>query len=140
MSQNILGIDVGGSSVKAGVVDVTTGQLLGEMISAPTPQPSTPDRMAAVIAGLAARLPQAQGSVRGAFPSVVRDGVIRTAANIDHSWLGANGAAVVGRALHRPVVFLNDADAAGVAEMHWGAGKGVTGTALMLTFGTGIGS
>jgi polyphosphate glucokinase len=140
MSQNVLGIDVGGSSVKAGVVDVTSGQLLGEMISAPTPKPSTPDRMAGVIAGLAARLPQAQGSVGVAFPSVVRDGVIRTAANIDHSWLGANGAAVVGRALERPVVFLNDADAAGVAEMRWGAGRDVTGSAIMLTFGTGIGS
>jgi polyphosphate glucokinase len=140
MSTNLLGIDVGGSSVKAGVVEVTTGQLLGEMISAPTPQPSTPERLAAVIAGLAARLPQAQGSVGVAFPSVVRNGVIRTAANIDHSWLGANGAAVVGRALNRPVVFLNDADAAGVAEMRWGAGMGCKGTAVMLTFGTGIGS
>ena len=140
MSQNLLGIDVGGSSVKAGVVEVTTGRLLGEMISAPTPRPSTPDRLAAVIADLAARLPLAQGSVGVAFPSVVRHGVIRTAANIDHSWLGANGAAVVGRALNRPVVFLNDADAAGVAEMRWGAGMGLTGTAIMLTFGTGIGS
>jgi polyphosphate glucokinase len=140
MSQNLLGIDVGGSSVKAGVVEVTTGRLLGEMISAPTPRPSTPDRLATVIAGLAARLPLAQGSVGVAFPSVVRHGVIRTAANIDHSWLGANGAAVVGRALNRPVVFLNDADAAGVAEMRWGAGMGFKGTAIMLTFGTGIGS
>lgn len=140
MSQNLLGIDVGGSSVKAGVVEVTTGRLLGEMISAPTPQPSTPERLAAVIAGLASSLPQAQGSVGVAFPSVVRHGVIRTAANIDRSWLGANGAAVVGRAINRPVVFLNDADAAGVAEMRWGAGMGFTGTAIMLTFGTGIGS
>jgi polyphosphate glucokinase len=140
MKHNVLGIDVGGSSVKAGVVEVATGQVLGETISAPTPNPSTPDRLAAVIAGLAARLPQAQGSVGVAFPSVVRQGVIRTAANIDHSWLGADGAAVVGRVLNRPVVFLNDADAAGVAEMRWGAGMGVTGTVLMLTFGTGIGS
>ena len=140
MNQNVLGIDVGGSSVKAGVVDVTTGQLVEEMISAPTPKPSTPDRMATVIAGLAARLPQAQGAVGVAFPSVVRDGVIRTAANIDHSWLGVNGAAVVGRVLNRPVVFLNDADAAGVAEMRWGAGRGLMGSAIMLTFGTGIGS
>jgi len=140
MKQNLLGIDVGGSSVKAGMVDVATGVVLGVMISAPTPRPSTPERLAEVIADLAARLPQAQGSVGVAFPSVVRQGVVRTAANIDHSWLGADGAAVVGRALRRPVVFLNDADAAGVAEMRWGAGVGVTGTALMLTFGTGIGS
>ncbi len=140
MSHNLLGIDVGGSSVKAGVVNVTSGQLLGEMIASPTPRPSTPERLAAVIADLAARLPQAQGGVGVAFPSVVRNGVIRTAANIDPSWLGANGAAVVGRALNRPVVFLNDADAAGIAEMRWGAGKDVKGTAMMLTFGTGIGS
>ena len=140
MSQKLLGIDVGGSSVKAGVVDVGTGQVLGDMITAPTPQPSTPDRLAKVIAGLAQRLPPAQGSVGVAFPSVVRQGVIRTAANIDHSWLGANGAAVVSRALNRPVTFLNDANAAGVAEMRWGAGKGLNGTAIMLTFGTGIGS
>jgi polyphosphate glucokinase len=140
MSQNLLGIDVGGSSVKAGVVAVSTGQLLGEMISAPTPKPSTPERLAAVIAALAARLPQASGSVGVAFPSVVRNGVVRTAANIDQSWLGTHGGAVVGRALNRPVVFLNDADAAGLAEMRWGAGMGVTGTAIMLTFGTGIGS
>jgi len=140
MNQQLLGIDVGGSSVKAGVVDVSQGVVLGEVISAATPQPSTPQRLADVIAGLAARLPQAQGGVGVAFPSVVRHGVIRTAANIDHSWLGADGAAVVGRALSRPVVFLNDADAAGLAEMHWGAGRGVTGTAIMLTFGTGIGS
>jgi polyphosphate glucokinase len=140
MSQQLLGIDVGGSSVKAGVVDVSTGRLLGEMIWAPTPQPSTPQHLAEVIAGLAARLPQATGSVGVAFPSVVRQGVVRTAANIDHAWLGANGAAVVGQVLRRPVIFLNDADAAGIAEMRWGAGQGMTGTAMMLTFGTGIGS
>ena len=140
MKQNLLGIDVGGSFVKAGVVDVATGQVLGETVSAPTPRPSTPERLAEVIAGLAARLPLAQGGDGVAFPSDVRQGIIRTAANIDHSWLGANGAAVVGRVLNRPVVFLNDADAAGVAEMRWGAGMDVTGTALMLTFGTGIGT
>ncbi len=140
MSQNLLGIDVGGSSVKAGVVDVTTGRLLGEMISAPTPQPSTPDRLAEVIAGLAGRLPNAQGPVGIAFPSVVHDGIIRTATNIDRSWIGVNGADLVGRALNRPVRFLNDADAAGLAEMRWGAGAGLQGPVMMLTFGTGIGS
>ena len=140
MSQNVLGIDVGGSSIKAGVVAVASGQLLGEMISAPTPKPSTPQSVAALISSLAAQLPPTQGAVGVAFPSVVRQGVIRTAANIDHAWLGADGAAITGRALNRPVVFVNDADAAGLAEMHWGAGRGVNGTAIMLTFGTGIGS
>lgn len=140
MSQNVLGIDVGGSSIKAGVVAVASGQLLGEMISAPTPKPSTPQSVAALISSLAAQLPPTQGAVGVAFPSVVRQGVIRTAANIDHAWLGADGAAITGRVLNRPVVFVNDADAAGLAEMHWGAGRGVNGTAIMLTFGTGIGS
>jgi polyphosphate glucokinase len=140
MTRKVLGIDVGGSSVKAGLVDVDSGRLLGELISAPTPQPSSPPGVMQVIAGLAQRLPGAQGPVGLAFPSVVKSGRVRTAANIDPSWLGADGAALAERTLGRPAVFLNDADAAGIAEMRWGAGRGVTGTAIMLTFGTGIGT
>ncbi len=126
--------------IKAGVVDLTAGRVVGEMISAPTPRPSTPDRVATEIAGLAGRLPHAQGPVGVAFPAVVRRGIVRTATNVDHSWIGADGAAIVGRALNRPVNFLNDADAAGLAEMRWGAGAGLQGPVMMLTFGTGIGS
>jgi polyphosphate glucokinase len=140
MSCKVLGIDVGGSSVKAGLVDVDSGRLIGELISARTPQPSSPAGVMQVIAGLAQRLPGAEGAVGLAFPSVVQSGRVRTAANIDPSWLGADGAALAERALGRPAVFLNDADAAGIAEMRWGAGRGVTGTAIMLTFGTGIGT
>lgn len=140
MTRHLLGIDVGGSSVKAGLVDLEAGRLSGELISAPTPQPSMPAVLIPVIAGLAARLPGAQGKVGVAFPSVVKQGKVRTAANIDASWLGVDGASLVERALELPAVFLNDADAAGIAEMAWGAGRGTTGTAIMLTFGTGIGT
>jgi polyphosphate glucokinase len=140
MTRHILGIDVGGSSVKAGVVDVDAGHLLGDLISAPTPQPSTPTAMLPVFAGLAAKLPAAQGPIGLAFPSVVKQGKVRTAANIDSAWIGADGAALIGRELGRPAVFLNDADAAGVAEVTWGAGRATKGTVIMLTFGTGIGT
>jgi polyphosphate glucokinase len=135
-----MGIDVGGSSVKAGLVDVDSGRLIGELMSAPTPQPAAPPAVMQVVAGLAAQLPGAQGPVGLAFPSVVKSGRVRTAANIDQAWLGLDGAALAERTLGRPAVVLNDADAAGIAEMRWGAGRGVTGTAIMLTFGTGIGT
>ena len=125
--------------MKAGVVDVRSGQLLAGMISAPTPQPATPDALAGVIAALAAQLPSA-GPVGVAFPAVIKRGRVRTAANIDHAWLGVDGAALVGPRVGRPVVFLNDADAAGLAEMRWGAGRGAQGPVIMLTFGTGIGA
>jgi len=136
----VLGIDVGGSSVKAGPLDLQAGRLAGELISAPTPRPSTPAALMAVFTGLARRLPATSGRVGVAFPSVVKDGTAFTAANIDHSWIGTDGATLAARALGRPVLFLNDADAAGIAEMRWGAGRDCQGTAIMLTFGTGIGS
>ncbi|MGH8261041.1 MAG: polyphosphate--glucose phosphotransferase [Steroidobacteraceae bacterium] len=140
MARTVLGVDVGGSSIKAGLVDVESGALLSELISAPTPQPATPRAMMPVIAGLAARLPGSSESVGLCFPSVVKRGRIRTAANIDSSWLGVDGAALAAGALGRRVVFLNDADAAGLAEMRWGAGRGLGGPVVMLTLGTGIGS
>ncbi len=140
MACAMLGVDVGGSSIKAGVVDVESGELMAELISAPTPQPATPQAMIPAIAQLAARLPGWSGPIGLCFPSVVKRGRIRTAANIDSSWLGVEGAELTARALGRPVVFLNDADAAGLAEMRWGAGRGLTGPVVMVTLGTGIGS
>jgi len=144
MARVLLGVDVGGSSVKAALVDVERGQLAGELIAAPTPRPSAPAALLPVIASLAARLPPPAGSAGGAvgiaFPSVIQDGVVRTAANIDPAWLGADGAALASRALGIPVRLLNDADAAGMAEMRFGSGRGLTGTVIMLTFGTGIGT
>ncbi|HZO21043.1 MAG TPA: ROK family protein [Steroidobacteraceae bacterium] len=140
MTRQVLGFDVGGSSVKAGVVDVEAGRLIGELISAPTPQPSTPAALMPVLSGLVLRLPAAEAAIGVAFPSVVKQGKVRTAANIDASWIGADGASLAAHALGRPALFLNDADAAGVAEVTWGAGRGVMGTVIMLTLGTGIGT
>jgi polyphosphate glucokinase len=136
----VLGLDVGGSSIKAGAVDLLAGRLASDLISEPTPQPSDPAHLVGALARLAARLPQARGSVGVAFPSVVKRGQVRTAANIDHAWIGTDGAALVARTLERPAAFLNDADAAGLAEIQLGAGKGVMGSVVMITLGTGIGT
>jgi polyphosphate glucokinase len=140
MAQKLLGIDVGGSSIKAAVVDVDAGRLVGDLISSPTPLPSTPGAMLTVFKGLAGQLPESTGAVGIAFPSVVKRGKVCTAANIDQSWIGVDGPALVAGPLGRPVVFLNDADAAGVAEVKWGAGRDTKGTVIMITFGTGIGT
>jgi polyphosphate glucokinase len=140
MARTILGVDVGGSSIKAGLVDVDGGRLEGEIVSTPTPQPSTPQATMKAIAQLAEQVSGSGGPVGLCFPSVVKNGRIRTAANIDKSWLGIDGAALAASALGRPVAFLNDADAAGLAEMRWGAGRGLAGPVVMLTLGTGIGS
>jgi polyphosphate glucokinase len=140
MSRKIQGFDVGGSSVKAGLVDIDAGQIVGELMSAATPRPATPQGVMEVIAGLSRRMPEPGGGVGIALPSVVQKGVARTAANIDQAWVGTDAAALAAQVLRRPAECLNDADAAGFAEMRWGAGKGVTGMVFMLTFGTGIGS
>ncbi len=139
MSDYVLGIDVGGSSIKGGLVDVTTGRLASEITSVPTPQPSSPDAVMRSVAELARRLP-AKGPVGIAFPEAIKNGKAQTAANVDQHWIGTDGVALVQQTLGRPGVFLNDADAAGVAEITWGAGRGTSGTVIMLTFGTGIGT
>jgi len=140
MPRKVIGIDVGGSSIRAGLVDVDSGKRIGELISEPTPQPASPENIMSVVASLTARLPGALPRLGLAVPSVVQRGTVRTAANIDKAWVGVDGASLAQRTLGRPAVFLNDADAAGIAEMRWGAGRGVTGTVIMLTFGTGIGT
>jgi polyphosphate glucokinase len=136
---SILGIDVGGSAIKGGLVDVTTGRLLGEIASVPTPKPSTPAEVMKQVAVLGQRMPGATAA-GFAFPSVVKRNIARTAANVDTSWIGTDGAALASHTLGIPTVFLNDADAAGLAEMKWGAGRDTPGTVIMLTFGTGIGT
>ncbi len=135
----LLGIDVGGSSIKAGLVDVAAGHIVGELASHPTPKPSTPAAVMKAVATLAGELPST-GPVGFAFPSVVKQGKARTAAHVDASWVDADGAELVRQTLGRPCAFLNDADAAGIAEMSCGAGRDIPGTAIMVTFGTGIGT
>jgi polyphosphate glucokinase len=136
----ILGIDVGGSSVKAALVDVQAGRVSGAVVTVPTPRPSTPAVLTQVFVELADQFPGARGPVGVAFPSVIKAGTAYTAAHIDPGWVGTNGAALASGALGRPVLFLNDADAAGIAEMRFGSGRGCAGAVVMLTFGTGVGT
>ncbi|PZG16303.1 polyphosphate--glucose phosphotransferase [Nonomuraea aridisoli] len=131
---NVLGIDIGGSGVKGAPVDTEAGTLAAERLRIPTPEPSTPDAVAGVVAEIVRHFSW-DGPVGVTFPGVVVDGVVRTAANVDPAWIGADAAELFGGA-----TVLNDADAAGLAEMRFGHGRGRRGTVLMLTFGTGIGS
>jgi polyphosphate glucokinase len=134
-----LGIDIGGTGIKAAPVDVVTGQLAAARNKIATPQPATPEAVTDVVRELAASFGWT-GPVGVTFPGVITNGVVRTAANVDKSWIGTDAAALFGKAIDTEVSVLNDADAAGIAEMTFGAGKGERGTVLMLTFGTGIGS
>ncbi len=134
-----LGIDIGGSGIKAAPVDVATGKLLAERQKILTPRPAVPDAIADVVKQLNTAF-HWSGPVGITFPGVVTDGIIRTAANLDRSWIGVDAGTLFDKATGNPVRVLNDADAAGIAEMTFGAGVGENGTVLMLTLGTGIGS
>ncbi|MGN2637097.1 polyphosphate--glucose phosphotransferase [Nocardia takedensis] len=134
------GINIGGSGVKGAAVDLRTGELVHDRIKIPTPQPSTPQAVAAAVAELVAQAGWT-GPVGVTLPAVVLDGVARTAANIDKAWIGTDARALFSAALGgRAVSVLNDADAAGLAEDRYGAAKDFDGLVLLLTFGTGIGS
>ena len=136
---HVLGIDIGGTGIKGAPVDVATGTMLADRQKIATPRPSTPGAVTEVVRELASSF--SWSGVTGAtFPGVVTGGIVRTAANVDHSWVGTNAAALFSKAIGTGVAVLNDADAAGIAEMTFGAGKGERGTVLLLTFGTGVGS
>lgn len=134
------GVDVGGSGIKGAIVDLDTGELVHERIKIETPQPATPDAVAATVAEIVARA-RWEGPVGVTLPSVVTAGIARTAANVDKSWIGTDARLTLSSALGgREVTVLNDADAAGLAEYRYGAGRDVDGLVVLLTFGTGIGS
>jgi polyphosphate glucokinase len=133
------GVDIGGSGIKGAVVDLDVGRLATERYKVLTPQPATPGAVADVVAEIVDQYGW-QGPLGCTFPAVVQGGTARTAVNVDSSWVGTNIEAVVGSATGLPVTAVNDADAAGMAESLWGAGKGVAGLVVIVTLGTGIGT
>jgi len=135
----ILGIDIGASGIKGAVVDVEQGVLTSKRYRLPTPQPSVPKDVGDVV-GQVTRHFGWQGPIGCTFPAIIRDGVAYNAANVDESWVGTNGQKLFQRKTGCPVLLLNDADAAGIAEMEFGAGRGHGGVVFVLTLGTGIGS
>lgn len=134
-----IGVDIGGSGVKAAVVDTERGELVSDRDRIDTPHPATPDAVAAVVRELVDALGPAE-RIGITVPAVVRSGVVRTAANIDDSWIGTDARSLFSEVLGVDCRVLNDADAAGVAEMRFGAGVGRRGVVILVTLGTGIGS
>jgi polyphosphate glucokinase len=134
------GVDVGGSGVKGGIVDLETGQLIGDRFKILTPQPATPEAVSKTVADVVRHFGWTE-KVGVTYPGVVTNGIVRTAANVDKGWIGTNAEETIGKELGgQKVSVLNDADAAGLAEEKFGAGRDNTGVIVLLTFGTGIGS
>jgi polyphosphate glucokinase len=141
MSKKAIGIDIGGTGIKGAVVDSKSGTLLSERIRFETPDGGTPKAIAKTLKELVAQLPGAQGLPVGiCFPAVVRNGVTMSAANVSKDWIGLDADTFFERELQREVHVLNDADAAGIAEVKFGAAKDAKGLVIMTTLGTGIGT
>lgn len=134
-----LGIDIGGSGIKGAPVDTEKGDMTTDRFRIPTPDPSVPEAVGDVVAQIARHFDW-DGPLGCTFPAVIKGGVAYTAANVDPSWIGTNVAALLERKTGCPSLVLNDADAAGIAEMIFGAGRDEDGVVIMLTFGTGIGT
>jgi polyphosphate glucokinase len=144
-ARTAIGVDVGGSGIKAAVVDVDGGRFASERLRVPTPTPSTPEKVGDSIVRLVRRLVKANAVAESVpvglgLPGVVLGGVLKTAANIDPTWVDFPITERLSKALKRPVTIANDADAAGIAEMRFGVGAGRKGVVIMLTLGTGVGS
>jgi polyphosphate glucokinase len=135
----VLGIDIGGSGIKGAPVNIETGEMLAPRQRIPTPQPAKPESMAEVVAQVARQFAWS-GPIGCGFPAVIRNGVAHTAANVSKKWIGTNAASLFATATGCPVCVVNDADAAGLAEMTFGAGRGRMGMVLIVTIGTGIGT
>ena len=135
----VLGIDIGGTGIKGAPVDTRSGQLLADRHRIPTPHPATPDAVADVVAEIA-RFFDWRGPTGATFPAIVKGGIAYSAANVDRSWIGTNAAQLFAEACGGDVTVINDADAAGIAELTFGAGRARPGVVIMVTLGTGIGS
>ncbi|HVE29591.1 MAG TPA: ROK family protein, partial [Mycobacteriales bacterium] len=138
-SSTAFGVDIGGSGIKGAIVDLSRGDLATERVKYLTPNPSTPEAVAEVVARLVKEA-EWTGELGATFPAVIKNGVAKSAANVDKSWIETDVDKVFTDITHCDVTVLNDADAAGIAEARFGAAKGVGGVVILLTFGTGIGS
>ncbi len=137
--KHILGVDVGGSGIKGAVVDVTTGELQTDRLRLETPHPATPAAVSATLAELV-KMHNYKGIIGCGFPAIIKEGEARSAANISKKWIGTNVIESFSLACRNPVEVLNDADAAGLAEMRFGLGKGHRGVVALITIGSGLGS
>ena len=135
----IIGVDIGGTGIKGAPVDLTAGTFAAPRTRILTPSPATPERVVETVVELLDQH-DTPGPVGITLPAVVRNGIVQTAANIDESWIGVEATDRFGEALGRPVAVVNDADAAGLAEMRFGAGRDRSGVVVLVTLGTGIGS
>ncbi len=140
MAKHAIGIDIGGTGIKGALVDLKAGVVIGDRIRHETPEGANPNDVVEVVRKMLAELPRNHSSVGICFPSIVRHGVTLSAANVAKDWIGLDAAALFSEKLKRHVHILNDADAAGVAEIKFGAGKKIKGTVMMTTLGTGIGT
>lgn len=142
MADTAVGIDIGGTGIKGALIDVGSGEKLSERYRIPTPAGARPADVANTLAELVAQIPgvRRRTPIGVAFPAVIDNGVTRTAANVDSSWIGLDADTLFTETLDRPVRLVNDADAAGYAESRFGAAIGVKGLAVMVTLGTGIGT
>ena len=141
-----IGVDIGGTGIKGGIVDLRTGDLVSERYRIDTPKPATPERVIPVVERIVAELQSREltaepdSAIGIGFPAIIKDGHTWSAANVDESWIGAVLTGPVSAALGRPVYAVNDADAAGLAEAIYGQGRHRSGFLMMITLGTGIGS
>ncbi|MCD6639915.1 MAG: ROK family protein [Nocardioides sp.] len=140
MANHPLGIDFGGTGIKGAPVDLDAGDFATKRKRIATPQPATPDAVVEVFREIVAQFPDSTGPIGVTLPGVVQHGLVKSAANLDPSWIGQDADAILTDALQREVHMLNDADAAGLAEAAYGAAKGRGGVVLVTTLGTGIGS
>jgi polyphosphate glucokinase len=137
---DVLGIDIGGTGIKGAPVDVKRGVLSQDRFRLLTPQPATPAAVVATVADVVKHFDNVTGRIGSTFPAVIQHGVALTAANVDRSWIGTDARDLLEKTTTRPFTVLNDADAAGVAEMAFGAGKDRKGVVMMVTIGTGLGT
>lgn len=139
-SNIILGLDIGGTGIKGALVDIETGKLISERLRIKTPSPANPDSVADVVQLMVQKFEYTGEFIGCGFPAIIDNGVAKSAANIDKSWIGTNVEELFSKVTNKQVFVLNDADAAGVAEVNFGMLKNISGVGILLTLGTGIGS